>query len=221
MWFRVNLGEPVLIDGMAFRSPGEGYPVGYTIRVSEDGQVWHTVGAVAQGNTRDVVASFAPTPVRYAEMDLVAPSDNEWMISEVQIHPAAPWNATASLNADAAMNAIDGSPASAWTTGEPQLPNIWFQLDLGRVESVSGLQLISSEIEIPLGYRISAWNQQAGGWQKISERGDNNEPINISFAPIQTQFLNIQLLQAGDIPWAIRELRVTKAMTEWVGPTNS
>lgn len=221
MWFRVNLGEPVLIDGIAFRSPGEGYPVGYTIRVSEDGQVWHTVGAVAQGNTRDVVASFAPTAVRYAQMDLVAPSENEWMISEVQIHPAAPWSATASLNAEQATNAIDGSPASAWTTGEPQSPNIWFQLDLGRVESVSALQLISSAAEIPMGYRVSAWNQLAGGWQKISERYDNTEPINITFAPIQTQYLNIQLLQSGDTPWAIRELRVTKAMTEWIGPTNS
>jgi hypothetical protein len=82
------------------------------------------------------------------------------------------------------------------------------------------LRLVPPKDEIPLGYRVSAWNQQAGGWQKISERSNNTESINIAFAPIQTQYINIQLLQASDEPWAIREARVTKAMTNWLGPNS-
>ncbi|MCC7161164.1 MAG: discoidin domain-containing protein [Anaerolineae bacterium] len=218
MWFRVDFGEPRLMDGIAFRSPGQGYPSGYTVRISDDGQVWRTVWAIAQGNTRDVVAMFAPYRVRYAQIDLLAPHDQEWMLSEVQIHACPAWNATASNNNEYAHNAIDDNPTTAWTTVEPQAPNMWFQLDLGRVESVSGLRLTPPKDEIPLGYRVSIWNQNAGGWQKIAEKQNNTEPINISFAPVRTQYLNIQLLQSAEVPLAIREARVTKAMTDWVGP---
>jgi hypothetical protein len=207
-----------LIDGIAFRSPGHGYPFAYTVRVSNDGQLWRTVWAIAQGNSRDVVATFAPFHVRYAQLDLLAPHDEEWMISEVQIHPSPAWSATASNNDEYAHNALDDNPTTAWTTVEPQAPNMWFQLDLGRVESVSGLRLTPPKDEAPVGYRVSIWNQHAGGWQKIAERQNNTEAINISFAPVQTQYLNIQLLQAADLPFAIREVRVVKAMTDWVGP---
>ncbi len=218
MWFRVDFGEARLMDGIAFRSPGHGHPFAYTVRVSHDGNLWRTVWAIAQGNSRDVVAMFAPFQVRYAQIDLLAPHDEEWMISEVQIHPCPAWSATASINNDYAHNAIDDNPTTAWTSVEPQAPNMWFQLDLGRVESVSGLRLTPPKDEIPNGYRVSIWNQQAGGWQKIAEKQNNTEAINISFAPVQTQFLNIQLLQPGELPFAIREARVTKAMTEWIGP---
>lgn len=217
-WFRADFGEARLMDGIAFRSPGHGYPFAYTVRVSNDGQLWRTVGAVAQGNSRDVVATFAPFQVRYAQIDLLAPHDEEWMISEVQIHPCPAWSATSSNNNEYAQNAIDDNPTTAWTTVDGQAPNMWFQLDLGRVESVSGLRLSPPKDENPRGYRVSVWNQAAGGWQKIAEKQNNSDPINISFAPVQTQYLNIQLLQPADFPFAIREARVTKAMTDWAGP---
>jgi len=221
MWFRVDFGEPRLMDGIAFRSPGHGYPFAYTVRVSNDGTLWRTVWGIAQGNTRDVVATFAPFEVRYAQIDLLAPHEEEWMISEVQIHPCPAWNATASNNNEYAHNAIDDNATTAWTTVDAQAPNMWFQLDVGRVESVSGLRLTPPKDETPRGYRVSVWNQHAGGWQKIAEKQNNTEVINISFAPVQTQFLNIQLLQLSDEPFAIREARVTKAMTDWVGPMRS
>lgn len=218
MWFRADLAEPALIDGITFRSPGQGYPFAYTVRVSTDGHVWRSVSAVASGNARDVVATFAPYAVRYAQIDLLAPHEGEWMIAEVQVHKSPAWHATASNNSEYAPNAIDDSPTTAWTTVDPQSPNMWFQLDLGRVESVSGLRLTPPKDESPRGYRVSVWNQQASGWQKIAEKMDNEEPIHISFAPVQTQYLNIQLLQPAETPFAIREARVTKAMTDWVGP---
>lgn len=218
MWFRVNLGEPHLIDSLAFRSPGQGHPSGYTVRVSSDGAEWRTVGGIARDNARDVVVYFAPYAVLYAQVDLLSPGAAEWMIGDVQIHPTPPWNATASVNSETAPNVIDNHAATAWVT-ETQTPHTWFQLDLGRIESVSGLKMVPPQDENPAGYRVSVWNHQAGGWQKVAERTNNAEPINISFAPLQTQYINIQLLQASDKPWAIREARVTKAALDWIGPT--
>jgi len=218
MWFRVDFGDARLMDGLTFRSPGQAYPFAYTVRLSSDGQTWRTAHAVAQGNQRDVVVTFAPYAVRYAQIDLLAPHETEWMVSEVQIHPCPAWNATASNNNDYAQNALDNNPNTAWTTVQAQAPNMWFQLDLGRVESVSSLRLTPPKDEAPRGYRVSVWNQQAGGWQKIAEKQNNTEPINIGFAPVQTQYINIQLLQPAELPFAIREARVTKAMTDWAGP---
>jgi uncharacterized protein YcfL len=221
MWFRVNLGALRLIDGIAFRSPGQGYPFGYTLRISSDGQTWRTVWGVAEGNAHDVVAYFAPYEVLYAQVDLLAPGEEDWLIGDVQVHPTAPWSATASVEDDSAANAIDNNPLTAWTTEhDSQAPNMWFQLDLGRIETVSGLRLVPPIDEIPLGYRVSVWNQQVGAWQKVSERLNNREAIHISFAPVETQYINVQLAQAGEKPWAIREARVTKAMTNWVGPAS-
>lgn len=218
MWFRVDFGDARLMDGLTFRSPGQAYPFAYTVRISSDGQTWRTAHAVAQGNQRDVVVTFAPFAVRYAQIDLLAPHESEWMITEVQIHLCPAWHATASNNNDYAQNALDNNPNTAWTTVEPQAPNMWFQLDLGRVESVNGLRLTPPKDEAPGSYRVSVWNQQAGGWQKIAEKQNNTEPINISFAPVQTQYINIQLLQPAELPFAIREVRVTKARTDWAGP---
>ncbi|MGB8643938.1 MAG: hypothetical protein WCF84_01770, partial [Anaerolineae bacterium] len=63
------------------------------------------------------------------------------------------------------------------------------------------------------------WNQQAGGWQKVAERLDNRDPVTLAWAPVQTQYINIQLLQPASRPWAIRELQVTRTMTDWVSPS--
>lgn len=221
MWFRVNLATPRMIDGIAFRSPGRGYPFGYSLRISPDGESWRTVWGVAQGNASDIVASFAPFEALYAQVDLLAPFNDEWLIGEVQVHLTPPWNATASVNSDAALKAIDNDPDTAWTTEHDlQVPNMWFQLDLGRIENVSGLRVVPLKDEIPLGYLVSVWNHQVGAWQKVSERQNNAEAISISFAHVQTQFINLQLVQAADRPWAICEISVTKAMTDWVGPTS-
>jgi F5/8 type C domain len=222
MWFRVTLGEPCVIDGIAFRSPGRGHPASYTLRVSADGKAWRALATVLQGKGQDVVMTFTPQPVLYAQLDLLAGCAEEWTIAEVQVHLSPAWNATASVNNERAGCAIDDDPETAWSTAPAvQAPNLWFQLDLGRVEVVSALNLIPSADEFPRAFQVSAWNEHAGGWFKIAERWNNAAAIDISFAPIQTQYLQAQLLAAADAPWAIREVKVIRAMTAWIGPTSS
>lgn len=219
MWFRVGFGTPRLLDGIAIRSPGNGFPKGYQLRIS-DGANWRTVCEVPGENSTDIVASFAPQQVLLAQVDLVAPSDEAWAIGEVQIHPASRWQATASLNNDAAQNAVDNDSDTAWAAGTLQTQGMWFQIDLGRLETVTGLSLLPPEDEVPLGYCVSIWNEPLGRWQKLTERRDNRAPVDVSFAPVQTQYLQIQLFQEASKPWAIREARVRKAMTAWVGPSS-
>lgn len=218
MWFRVNLGEPRLIDGIAFRSPGSSFPSGYSLKISPDGLTWLTVSHVERGNSCDIVANFASARVSDVLVELTTDCTEEWCVAEIQVHPSLAWNATASLNNEAAPNAIDNDPSTFWTSEQSQTPDMWFQLDLGGAKTVTGLRMIAPGDEYPVGCRVSVWNEHVGGWQKVAERQNNRESVEITFAPVRTQYLNVHLLQEAGKPWAIREASVTMAMTDWIGP---
>lgn len=214
-WFRLNLNEARWIDGLQFLSPGKNFPVGYVLRVSPDGNTWIELKRVPSDNTFDVTHVFAPILVQYAQIDLLTAALSPWMISEILVHPALPWNATASHNARAALRAIDNRTETAWTSDAPQTPGMWFQLDLGRVETVSGLTLMAPHHAHPVGFRIALWNASANRWQVVCERVNNRAPVEVMFPAQATQFINIQLTQASRLPWAIQHIHVAREMEGW------
>lgn len=217
-WFRLQLNEARWIDGIQFLSPGKNFPIGYVLRVSADGNTWVELKRVPHGNTFDVTHVFAPMRVRYAQIDLIAAAPSPWMISEILVHPALSWNATASHNARAALRAIDNRTETVWTSEAPQTPGMWFQLDLGRVETVSGLTLIAPPHAHPIGFRIALWNAGLNRWQVVYERVNNRAPVEVMFAAQATQFINIQLTQASRLPWAIQHVHVARELEGWLGP---
>ncbi len=217
-WFRLNLGAPRMIDGIQFLSPGKGFPAGYTLRVSSDGKTWFEIARVSANNANDVMAVFAPQPIQYLQLDLLASVPASWMISEILVHAAAAWTARASHNASAASQAIDSRTDTAWSSGAPQKIGMWFQIDLGRVETVSGLMLDTRADESPVHFRITTWNAAASRWQIAHEATNNHAPVNVIFAATQTQFINIQLLAASEQPWTIQQAHVIREMETWLGP---
>jgi hypothetical protein len=219
-WFRLNLGARRWVDGLQFLSPGRNFPAGYLLRVSADGAAWTELVRIPSGNAFDVMAIFAPLQIQYVQTDLLAPAPLQapWMISEILVHPATAWTATANHNTRAACRAIDNRAETAWSSGVAQTPGMWFQLDLGRAETISGLSLIAPANEHPVGFRITAWNANANRWQTVSERKNNTALVDVSFPVVRTQFVNIQLTQAGKLPWAIQHARVAREMETWLGP---
>ncbi len=217
-WFRLNLSTPRMIDGIQFLSPGMGFPASYALRVSADGAAWSGMARIESGNLHDVVAVFAPQLIQYVQIDLLAPLSVSWMISEILVHSATPWTARASHNADTANQAIDNQPNTAWSTGEPQTPGMWFQIDLGRIETVSGIMLDAPPDESPVGLRIATWNAAASRWQIAQEVTNNRGAMEISFAATSTQFVNLQLLAPCDQPWTILHARVVRVMETWLRP---
>lgn len=218
-WFRLNLAAPRIIDGVQFLSPGKGFPAGYTLRISADGSDWIEVARTAANNANAVMAIFAPQPVQYLQIDLLAPFLTSWMISEILIHSAAAWIARASHNAPAASQAIDNRPDTAWSSGAPQAPGMWFQIDLGRGETVSGIVLDAPASESPRGLRITTWNAAESRWQIACEVKDTHAPVDLVFAATQTQFINLQLLTRSDQPWTIQHAHVIREMDTWLGPS--
>jgi hypothetical protein len=216
-WFRLNLGTPRMIDGVQFLSPGKGFPAGYALRASGDGATWQELARVAADNAQDVVAIFAPQPIRYLQIDLLCSAPVNWMISQILVHSATAWIARTSHNAAAAHHAIDNRPETAWTSGAPQTPGMWFQIDLGRVETISGLRLDAPADASPVSFRITTWNAAASRWQIAYEVKNNRAPVDLVFSPTQTQFINLQLLAASDQPWTIQRAHVIREMEMWLG----
>ncbi len=219
-WFRLNLSAPRLIDGLQFISPGKGFPAGYSLHVSADGSAWTELVHLESENEHDVMVAFAPQTVQYVETDLQTEAPDAWMIAEILIHPATEWAASASHNADQAGMAIDNSQDTAWASGQPQEAGMWFQIDLGHEETVSGLTLTSRMEQNPAGFRISTWDPSGDRWQTVFEKADNDEMVDINFTPAQTRFINIQLLKPADRDWSICQARVVREMDVWLGPTS-
>jgi hypothetical protein len=221
-WFRLNLSAPRMLDGIQFLSPGKGFPAAFVLRVSADGNIWTEIARSVSGNTYNVMVVFAPQSVQYVQIDLLGPSPTQssWMISDILIHAATAWMASASHNSSEANQAIDNRADTAWSSVVPQAPGMFFQLDLGRAETVSGLVLASPADEYPAGFRIAIWNASASRWQVVYEKQNNTAPVDVIFAATQTQFINVQLLQPGDKPWAIQHTRVMREMEDWLGPNS-
>lgn len=217
-WFRLNLGSPRLIDGIQILSPGKGFVTAFALHISADGHTWTEVARVESDNQYDVMVVFAPQMMQYAQITCLASAPSIWMISEILIHATNAWTASASHNDKLANNAIDNSAKTMWTSGEPQAPKMWFQIDLGHPEMVSGLALIAPNGEFPASYRVAVWNAGANRWQAVAEKLDNTEPLDITFDAIQTQFINIQLLQSSDHPWVIQYAHIVCEMERWLGP---
>jgi hypothetical protein len=55
---------------------------------------------------------------------------------------ARPWRVSANKNAGEARRAVDGKTETRWTSGAPQSPGLFFQVDLGRPERISRIRLL-------------------------------------------------------------------------------
>lgn len=138
----------------------------------------------------------------------------------------AGWSATADCNAEEAGKALDGLRATYWETGAPQAPGRRFQVDLGRLETVSKIRFeLGDQVgDYPRGYKLEL-SQDGRLWQKVLEVGDmagnlfwegshprmlvGGDFFNAAFAPAPVRHVRITL--TGSEPrawWSISELRM-------------
>ncbi|MBI5095388.1 MAG: HEAT repeat domain-containing protein, partial [Candidatus Hydrogenedentes bacterium] len=119
--------------------------------------------------------------------------------------------ASASDNDAEAKLAIDGKVDTRWSSGAPQKPGQWFQLDLGWERSVSKITLDStpSAGDYPRGYEVYV-SKDSTDLGKPVAKGNGNGPITeIRFASKDGRY--IRIVQAGTeagLWWSIHEIRV-------------
>lgn len=125
------------------------------------------------------------------------------------------WTATSNYNNNAARLAFDLEPSTRWDTGTPQVPGMWYKLNLNATEEVRGLILDSANSpgDYPRGYTVevstndSTWTQVAAAAPGTVVQ--QNGVVTITFNPVQARYLKIT--QTGSDPgcyWSIHELTV-------------
>jgi hypothetical protein len=124
--------------------------------------------------------------------------------------------------------AMDGDPATAWSTGRPRLAGDFFRVDLGRALTLDGLVLdnpaaptdLARKLRLELSADGQAWRETA--WEEVADgpiyfAGDRllgAQPgrLRLSFAARQVRHLRLSLTGGHQVfHWGIAELGLSVA----------
>jgi hypothetical protein len=205
----------VLLKGLIGNIEGKKYE-GLMVSMATNDDAW--IANVASyirnsfGNNAGFVAPEQVARLRATYKDRTQP----WTIDELRaLVPHSidrkNWILTASHNGQTVNNAIDQNAGSRWDTATPQVPGMWFQIELPEATEVAGLQLdaTGSANDYPRGYEVTLSND-GKTWSAPVAKGQGNCAItNIEFAPAKAKFIKIK--QTGSAPglyWSIHELQV-------------
>ncbi|KPL91945.1 cellulase family glycosylhydrolase [Herpetosiphon geysericola] len=134
-----------------------------------------------------------------------------WLLQEGWMsplgYPALPrTNWTASGSAAGASAAIDGNPATRWTSNAPQANGQWFQVDLGANQAVERVTIDagSSTGDYPRQYQVQAFINNA--WLTVGSGSGTSQVVTVQFNSTQVTRL-IRVLQTGSSGswWSIHE----------------
>lgn len=126
--------------------------------------------------------------------------------------PTAPWVASASDNPGEAAKAIDGNPLSAWTSVQNQRPGMWFKIDLGQVQVVSGVSMVSPDKDFPRGYALES-SLDGATWREIVRKDPNWKSVEAVFPAQRARYLRITQTRVPRwaIAWSISDITVSTA----------
>jgi hypothetical protein len=139
----------VLLHGLTGEIDGVSYPGGVMAPMGTNTDEWIADAANFVRNSFGNSASFV-TPAHVAGLRKASAPRTMWTLPELLANtPAlltnqADWKATASHNAEAAANGINGSGATRWDSGVAQGPGMWFQIELPQPTRITEVVIDSS-----------------------------------------------------------------------------
>ncbi len=164
-----------------------------------------------------------------------------WTVSELEaslphaLVPESSWKVTASHDArpapqanaeggyNYASNAAGALNFMGWTTGVPQQPGMWFQIELPAPVMVTEIQFTSSSIggrggappvwTFPRAYQVQV-SSDGTTWSAPVAEGQGSPGVTvIPFAPVSARFVRITQTANADNgpPWSMRLLRLYEA----------
>lgn len=231
-WIIIDMGTAQTFNTI-FMSSGFSYgdyAHGYQVFVSNDGNTWGSAIANGTANSQSIAIGFASQTARYVKVIQTGTASNWWSISEFKAanygtsgssYTATPvagaldrssWVLTTSnsFGADTPANMLDGNAITRWTSGIPQAPGQWIQIDLGSAKAFDTLVMDSggNRNDYAHAYQIMVSND-GNTWSNPIATDTGNNPINTVTFPSQTARY-IKILQTGTSSswWSIVELNV-------------
>jgi endo-1,3(4)-beta-glucanase len=222
-WLALDLGGPTVFDEVVldgFLDPND-FPAAFSIFVSNDGTSWGAAIAGGAGSATGSAVVNVTLPeqnARYLKVQLTASASNAWSVDELRLYSAHPpldtpvplprsqWNATALIGAGTAQLALDGNPATHFTTGVAAAAGNWFQVDLGTFVTFDELTMNSYDscFDSARTYTVTVSNDGTT-WQGLF-MGDATGPIVTATFPAQTaRYIRVELTMAYVQFWSIGE----------------
>jgi len=128
------------------------------------------------------------------------------------IEPVEPLTLTAqaSVANNEAAKAVDGDPATKWSTGRAMKEGDWFSVDLGRVTGLKQavLDMRGSPKDVPAGFTLHV-SRDGMQWHKGLEADKVSAQMGINFPEsVRLRYLRFVLTGGGQRPWSIHEIHV-------------
>jgi O-glycosyl hydrolase len=126
--------------------------------------------------------------------------------------PRDGWTVTASASSpdDPAGNAIDGDPATRWSTGHGMMPDDWFQVDLGATTAFSEIRLDTSTSpgDFVRGYEVYV-SDDGETWGEPIARGGGRTDLRVLVPPVEARYIRVVNTGSSGSWWSIHELTVS------------
>ena len=122
--------------------------------------------------------------------------------------PRTGWSATASPSGGETSNALDGNPATRWTSGQGQANGHWFRVDLGSAQSFARLKLDSGTGgDYARGLRVEV-SADGASWTQVGTASGSGQFVEVGFAAQTARY--VRLVQTGSAGnwWSIHELEL-------------
>ncbi len=219
MWFQVDFGQELVLDRIRVSSPGRGFPVGYRLELSSDGEHWLLVAQAPQ-NWTDVDVAFAPCRARYLRLEQTGRPGwpAAWMISEIAVGATDAWvGAEASHFSADVHKAYDARLETAWNTRSvKQRPGMWFRLDMGSVRKVEQVTLEHPPYQQPRGYVVEV-SSDGQAWQEVGRDDNSWGKAGVQFEPVSARYIRVETTNSSSSqPWGIAEFVVWRSSPRWL-----
>ena len=211
-------GIYTLLHGMQGEVDGKKYE-GLMIPMAENSDEWiAAILSYVRTSFGNKGTFISPADVAQARRDTTGRS-TPWTYQELQDHlpkliPPSRMKPSASEKNGDARRAIDGDVENRYTTGKFMEPGMWFQVELDKETSITGVILDNarSKDDYPRGYELTV-SKDGKQWTSITRKTDNKGGVTeIHFSPTPAKYIRIaQLGSAKGNFWSIHELSILEA----------
>ncbi|MGN8246637.1 discoidin domain-containing protein [Cellulomonas soli] len=217
--YTLDLGTNTEVSKVLFDSgaayPND-YPASYELAGSTDGSTWTKIGS-GFGTNRIVTSDlWTSTWMRYLRITQTGVKANWWSISEIAVTSGsaidrAGWSVTTAPGG--ATGAVtDGNLGTRWTTGAPQAPGQWVQVDLGARLTFNNVTLdteknTSSETDYPRAFTVAV-SDDATTWRTVATGTGTVKATTVNFSATSGRYLRVTQTGTSGSWWSIGELTV-------------
>jgi 4-amino-4-deoxy-L-arabinose transferase-like glycosyltransferase len=169
---------------------------------------------------KNTLSSCRREPIGSYEVFFFPPSTSRY-----HIIPNKNWHFQTNAGPQKAYLAADGKLNTRWTTDKPQVPGIFFRIDLGRIEEVNRLRLLlgDSKNDFPRGAEI-VYSTDGLNWKELMNPTGTlplywtgeillrvGGDLELFFPTIKTRYLEIRQTGRDDVYyWSIHEIEIYK-----------